>query len=263
MQKTFYVVGNLKMNLLSREETDKYLSLLKRELQNKRYENVVGVVCPPFLYLPQFDDLPSGVKKGAQNFFPEKNGAYTGEISPIMLKNDRVEYVIVGHSERRKYAQETDEIIREKTQIALKHLLIPIVCIGETEDERRAEETSHVLSEQVKIIFSGFSKLQAEKIIVAYEPRWAIGTDRLPTTEELLQIRILFLKLFAEIFDKRTAERIVVLYGGSVKSSFLPAVSFEAQMDGVLVGRESLFPHEFVKMMDILEKVANRQSEKQ
>lgn len=259
--KNFYVVGNLKMNLLSREEADSYLSLFKREMQDKQYENVVGVACPPFLYLSQFDDLPKGIKKGAQNFFPEKSGAYTGEISPIMLKNCGVEYVIVGHSERRQYAGETDAIVREKAMSALKHNLIPIVCIGETEEERRAEETDSVLEMQVKTIFSGLSKMQAEEVIVAYEPRWAIGTDKSPTTQELLQVRVLILKLFTEMFDARTAERIAVLYGGSVKSASLPEVSFEAQMDGVLVGRESLFPHELVKMMGILENEAERQSQ--
>jgi triosephosphate isomerase (TIM) len=261
MRKNFYVVGNLKMNLLAREEAAKYLAVLKRELQGKHYEHVTGVVCPPFLYLAQFDNLPAGIKKGAQNFFPEKSGAYTGEISPLMLKDDGVEYVIVGHSERRQYAGETDAIIREKMLVALKHHLVPIVCIGETEDERRAEETESVLEMQVKKIFSDLSKLQAEVVVVAYEPRWAIGTDQLPTTEELLQVRILLLKLFTEMFGARTAERIAILYGGSVKSSFLPQVSFEARMDGVLVGRESLFPYELVKMMEILEKEAERQNE--
>ena len=263
MRKNFYVVGNLKMNMLSREEAAQYLVVLKRELQGKQYKHVTGVVCPPFLYLSRFDGLPTGIKKGAQNFFPEKSGAYTGEISPLMLKDDGVEYVIVGHSERRQYAGETDVVAREKVLSALKHLLIPIVCIGETKAERRAEETEDVLEMQVKTIFSDLSKLQAEKIIVAYEPRWAIGTDQLPTTEELLQVRILLLKLFTEMFGARTAEHIAVLYGGSVKSSFLPAVSFEARMDGVLVGRESLFPYELVKMMDILEKEAERQNKEE
>lgn len=256
--KNFYVVGNLKMNLLSREEANNYLSLFKRELQGKHYENVTVIVCPPFLYMEQFDDLPSGVKKGAQNFFPEKSGAYTGEISPIMLKNNGVEYVIVGHSERKQYAGETDEIIHQKVLSALKHHLIPIVCIGETETERRAEETESVLEIQIKTIFSGLSKMQAEEVIVAYEPRWAIGTDKTPTTEELMQVRVLLLKLFTEMFGARTAEHIAVLYGGSVKSSFLPAVSYEARMDGVLVGRESLFPYELVKMMGILEEETER-----
>lgn len=263
MRKTFYVVGNLKMNMLSREEATQYLSVLKREAQDKHYTHVKGIVCPPFLYLSQFDHLPEGIQKGAQNLFPEKSGAYTGEISPIMLKNDGVEYVIVGHSERRQYAGETDRLIHEKVLAALKHHLIPIVCIGETEEEHRAEETDRVLSSQVKTIFSDLSKLQAEKVIVAYEPRFAIGTDRLPTTQELLSVRVLLRKLFTEAFDAQTAERIAVLYGGSVKSSFLATVSFDAQMDGVLVGRESLFPYELVKMMGLFEEEAERQNKEQ
>lgn len=256
--KKFYVVGNLKMNLLSREEADKYVSLLKRESQNRHYEYVSGVVCPPFLYLSQFENLPKDIEKGAQNFFPDKSGAYTGEISPVMLKDYGVEYVIVGHSERREYFGETDETAHEKVLSALKQGLIPIVCVGETEVARRAEATDRVLANQLKIIFSGLSKLQADGVIVAYEPRWAIGTDKVPTTEELLQVRVLVLKLFTEMFDAKTAERILVLYGGSVKSAFLPDVSWEARMDGVLVGRESLFPHELVKMMDMLEEEARK-----
>lgn len=259
--RKFYVVGNLKMNMLSREEVAQYLTVLKREAHDSRYEHVIGVVCPPFLYLSQFDSLPQGIAKGAQNLFPEKSGAYTGEISPIMLRNDGVEYVILGHSERRRYAGETDEIIREKALSAIKHHLVPIVCIGETKEERHAEETDTVLSTQVKTIFSGLSKAQAEKVIVAYEPCWAVGTDILPTTGEILGVRVLLRKLFTETFDAQTAERIAVLYGGSVKSSFLPQVSFEAEMDGVLVGRESLFPYELVKMMSLFEEEARRQME--
>lgn len=247
------------MNMLSREEAAQYLSVLKREAENKQYQHVTLVVCPSFLYLSQFDDLPEGIAKGAQNLFPEKSGAYTGEISPVMLKNDGVEYVIVGHSERRRFGGETDEMIRGKVLSAMKHHLIPIVCIGETKEERRAEETDSVLALQVKTIFSGFSKSQAENVIIAYEPRWAIGTDVVPTTGEILQVRVLLRKLLTEIFDARTAQRIAILYGGSVKSSFLPAVSWEAEMDGVLVGRESLFPYELVKMMSLLEEEAKKE----
>lgn len=259
MQK-FYVVGNLKMNMLSREEVTQYLLVLKREAEGRHYKHVIGVVCPSFLYLSQFDGLPESIAKGAQNLFPEKSGAYTGEISPVMLKNDGVEYVIVGHSERRRYGGETNEMVREKALSAIKHHLTPIVCIGETKEDRQAEKTDTVLSMQVKTIFSGLSKLQAENVIVAYEPCWAVGTDILPTTQEILQVRVLLRKLFTEIFDAKTAERIAILYGGSVKSSFLGAVSFEADMDGVLVGRESLFPFELVKMMGLFEEEAEKKS---
>ncbi|MFZ2187490.1 MAG: triose-phosphate isomerase [Candidatus Moraniibacteriota bacterium] len=257
MQK-FYVVGNLKMNMLSREEALQYLTVLSREAGDKEYEHVVGVLCPSFIYLTQFDRLPKSIKKGAQNLFPEKSGAYTGEISPVMLKDDGVEYVIVGHSERRKYGGETDEMIREKALAALKSYMTPIVCIGETETERRAEKTESALSAQVRTLFFGCSKTQAEKMIIAYEPRWAIGTDAVPTTAEIFRVRVLLRKLLTDMFDLQTAERIAILYGGSVKSSFLGSVSWEAEMDGVLVGRESLFPYELVKMMGLFEEEAKR-----
>lgn len=257
MQK-FYVVGNLKMNMLSHEEVSQYLSVLNREAGQKEYEHVVGVVCPSFLYLSQFDQLPRGFKKGAQNLFPEKSGSYTGEISPLMLKDDGVDYVIIGHSERRKYAGETNEMIHEKALAALKYYMTPIVCIGETKEERQTEQTDTALALQVQAIFSHLSKSQAEKIIIAYEPRWAVGTDAVPTTGEILQVRVFLRKFFTEMFGPETAERITLLYGGSVKSSLLGSVSWEAEMDGVLVGRESLFPYELVKMMGLFEEEAKR-----
>ncbi|MDD2766719.1 MAG: triose-phosphate isomerase [Candidatus Moranbacteria bacterium] len=260
--RKFYVIGNLKMNMLSREEVSQYLTVLHREAGQRNYEHVLGVICPSFLYLAQFDRLPQGIKKGAQNFFPEKSGAYTGEISPLMLKNDGVEYVILGHSERRRYAGETDEKVREKAIFAIKYYLTPIVCIGETEEDKQAGNTEQVLSRQIRTIFSDLSKLQAEKIIIAYEPRWAIGTDALPTTQDILGVSILFRKILKEMFDMQTAERISLLYGGSVKSALLGPVSFEAGMDGVLVGRESLFPYELIKMMGLFEEEAKRRLRK-
>jgi len=257
--RTFYVVGNLKMNMLSREEASQYLTVLHREAGQKIYEHVIGVICPSFLYLSQFDRLPKGIKKGAQNLFSEKSGAYTGEISPVMLKDDGVEYVILGHSERRRYAGEIDEMIREKMIASIKYYITPIVCIGETAEEKQSEKTEKVLLSQVQILFAGLSKLQAEKVMIAYEPRWAIGTDAVPTTQDILSVKILLRKILTEMFDTKTAERISILYGGSVKSSLLGAVSFEAGMDGVLVGRESLFPYEIVKMMGLFEEEAKRE----
>ncbi len=149
------------------------------------------------------------------------------------------------------YGGEDNEIVRVKTQSALKNLLTPVVCIGETEEERNKGRTTEVLTTQLKTIFTGLSKLQAEKIILAYEPRWAIGTDRTPETGEIMEVRVMIRKFLQELFDESTAARIRVLYGGSVKSAYLGSVSWEADMDGVLVGRESLFPYEIVKMVGL------------
>ncbi|MEK7181580.1 MAG: triose-phosphate isomerase [Patescibacteria group bacterium] len=257
--RTFLFVGNLKMNLLSQDEAEQYLSVLNREMQGKTFENTLGILCPPAVYLHLFESLPSGIVSGAQNASFEKNGPYTGEISPVMLKSDGIEYVILGHSERRVHFGETDEMVKRKVDAALKYLLQPIVCIGESETERKRQETVSVLEKQVRSVFAGLSKLQAEKIILAYEPRWAIGTDLLPTTTEIFEVRVLLRKILTELFDGATAKRIRILYGGSVKSAFLHAVSFDAEMDGVLVGRESLFPYEVVKMMSLFEENAKQE----
>lgn len=252
----FYVVGNLKMNIMSREEALQYIAVLKRELGDRHFQSVKSIICPPFPYLYDFSELPKEVECGAQDLFWEKSGAYTGEVSPLMLRNAGASAVIIGHSERRALQGETNEIVKKKVSAALKHMLMPIVCIGESAEERMADETARVLELQVRSIFADLSKLQAEKIMIAYEPRWAIGTDQIPTSQELLSVRVLLRKILSDIFDAETAERVVTLYGGSVKSSFLPAVSWEAGMSGVLVGRESLFPYEIVKMMALFEDYA-------
>lgn len=252
--RPLYVVGNFKMNLLSRAECDKYLTLLRRELGGLSLSRTRLVLCPPVIHLPRFTHLPEGVALGAQNVSSERSGAFTGEISPLMLKDAGAEFVLVGHSERRAQFAETDDMVRAKVATLLKHLLVPIVCVGETEEERREETTTDVLERQIRVVFEFLSPMQAEKVIIAYEPRWAIGTDRVPTTEDILQVKVFLRKLFTEIYDPKIAERMVVIYGGSVKTSFLPAVSWEADLDGVLVGRESLFAHELVKMAKLLEE---------
>lgn len=257
----WYFIANLKMNVLSREEMRQYLSLLRREAEGKNFSRVRGVICPPVLYLSELEHLPGGFHKGAQNAFFEKSGAYTGEISPLMLKNDGVEYVILGHSERRLYGRETNEEVKKKTLLALKHHLRPVVCIGETAEERKKEKTETVLEEQMKSLFEGLSKLQAEEILLAYEPRWAIGANIFPKTEEILQVRVMARKILTEMFDAALALRVQMLYGGSVKSAFLPQVSWEAGMNGVIVGSESLFPHEVVKMMSLFEERAEKKSQ--
>lgn len=249
--RPFYVVGNLKMNLLSRGECEKYLTLLRREIDSKEFERVRGILCPPSIHLSRFTHLPPPFTLGAQNTFWERDGAFTGEISPLMLKDAGVEYVIVGHSERRALFGETDEMIAKKTHALLKHLLTPILCIGETTEERQRETTTNALERQIRAVFPGLSPMQAEKIILAYEPRWAIGTDIVPSTQDILQVKVYLRKLFTELYDARLAERMTVIYGGSVKSTFLSAVSWEAEIDGVLVGRESLSPHELIKMMEL------------
>lgn len=255
MRKKFYIVGNLKMFIPSHEEAEQYLSVFRREVRGHRFESVEMIICPPVLYAEAFRHANlREVKLGAQDVFWEKEGAYTGGISAGMLRDIGVEYVIVGHSERRLYGGDTDEIIKAKTDAVLKQYLSPILCIGETAEERAVDGTLPVLRRQVETVFAGLSKMQAEKIIIAYEPRWAIGTDRVPSTSDILQVKVFLRKVFTKLYDEGVAERITIIYGGSVKSATIPAVSWEAELDGVLVGRESLFPYELVKMATIAEE---------
>lgn len=249
-----YLVGNLKMNMNSPIEAEQYLSVLRRESQGKTWPRTEIVIAPPFVHLDRFSKkLPPDIRLGAQNVFSEKEGAYTGEISVAMLRGEKVSFVVVGHSERRRYAGETDEIVSQKVRAALKGGLSPILCIGETVEERKKSMTVDVIRQQVLAAFHDISPLQAEKIVVAYEPRWAIGSDLTPSPEDILQVRVVIVRAIAELYSLPVAEKVSLLYGGSVKTALLDQVCFRAQMDGVLVGRESLFPSELVRMADALE----------
>ncbi len=245
----FSVIGNLKMNLLSREECDEYVSQLRRESAGKTFAHARGIIAPPAIHMNRFQNLPPGFSLAAQNMGWETKGAFTGEISPLMLRDAGVTHVILGHSERRMYAGETDELVAKKARLALKEGITPIVCIGETMEEREREETTGVIEQSVRTIYTGLSSLFAERVILAYEPRWAIGTGMTPATADILQVKVYLRKLFSELYDPAFAERVSVIYGGSVKAATLAAVSWEAEMSGVLVGGESLYPRELVKML--------------
>lgn len=252
--KKKYLIGNLKMNLSSKEEANQYLSVLKREAAGKRFDHVDIVIAPPCVFLDRFQhELPQRIALGSQNVFWEKEGSYTGEISVLMLKDAGVEYVIVGHSERRLYGKESDEEIAKKVRMVLRSNLRPVLCIGESADDREKDRTAGVIEKQLESSFRDLSALQAERVLVAYEPRWAIGTDRTPNAEEILQAKVIIYRTIAELCGSSTAERVPVLYGGSVKTAILDEICFSAQMDGVLVGRESLFPYEVVKMAERIE----------
>ncbi len=245
----FFVIGNLKMNLFTRAEVNEYLSQLRRESAGKAFVRARGIIAPPLIHLHAFNHLPNGFTLAAQNMGWETKGAFTGETSPLMLKDAGVGHVILGHSERRMYAGETDELVARKAKLALKEGITPIICLGETQEERQRDQTVSVIEQTIRTVFDGLSPLMAERIIIAYEPRWAIGTGLTPTTADILQVKVYLRKLLSGMYDPALAERIAVIYGGSVKASLLPAVSWEAEMSGVLVGGESLYPRELTKMM--------------
>ncbi|HPN96478.1 MAG TPA: triose-phosphate isomerase [Candidatus Moranbacteria bacterium] len=247
------VIGNLKMNILSVSEREQYISNLKKELGKKEFSKTEIVVCPPFVHLESFGkNIGQKVKLGAQNMFPQREGSFTGEISPAMLKNIGCEYVILGHSERRKYFDETDKEINLKVVEALKIGLKPVVCVGETKAEKEANQILRVLTKQIKEVLAGISRTKAEQITIAYEPVWAVGTDIVPTSNEIMEAKLLIKKILISIFDKKYAGMTKILYGGSVNSKTVLEVCVDPAMDGVLIGRESLIPYEFVKIAEII-----------
>ena len=184
--------------------------------------------------------------------FWKKEGAFTGEISGTMVKNFGAEYVIIGHSERRKYFCETDEEINLKVAESLRIGLKPVICVGETKVEKDSYETLPVISRQVKETLSGINRTKAENIIIAYEPVWAVGTDETPSANEIMEAKVLIQKILFDIFSKKHAQKVKIIYGGSVNYKTARQLCVEPGMDGALVGRESLTPREFLKIAEII-----------
>ncbi|HLN18913.1 MAG TPA: triose-phosphate isomerase [Patescibacteria group bacterium] len=249
------ITGNLKMNLLSPLEREHYLANFKKELGTKKYRNLEIVLCPPNIHLESFrKNLAKRILIGAQNIFWKKEGAFTGEISGVMIKNLGCEYVIIGHSERRKYFCETGEDVNLKITEALKIGLKPMVCVGETREEKDMNETLNIISKQLKEALTGINRTKIENITVVYEPVWSVGTDIFPTSHEIMEARLLIRKILVSMFEKKYADKVRILYGGSVNIRMAKAVCVDPGMDGVLVGRESLVPHDFLKIAEIISK---------
>lgn len=241
------------MNLLSIQEGEQYLKSFKKELASKKLTEIEIVLCPPAVHLENFSKvLGNKVLLGGQNCFWEDRGSYTGEISPLMLKNLGCEYVIIGHSERRKYFSENNQSINQKVLASLKNGLSPIICVGETKVERQSGETLQVIARQISEAFSGVSVGKLEKIIVAYEPIWSVGTDVIPTSNEIMEAKVLIQKILSRDFSKKYTEKIRIIYGGSVSGATVRQACIESGMEGALVGRESLTPREFLKIAKII-----------
>lgn len=204
--------------------------------------NVEVVIAPPFtsLYSAGIALADSSIRLAGQNLHWEDKGAFTGEISGVFLKDIGCDYVIIGHSERRKYFGETNEIVNKKTFAALRNALIPIMCVGETLEEREAGKTHDVLEKQLKNSLAGLQIKDFEKFSIAYEPVWAIGTGRNATNEQIAEAHSFIRNYVAKLYDAPTANRIALLYGGSVKASNCGEIFRQKNVDGVLVGGASL-----------------------
>ncbi len=242
---------------MSPSERDRYLDSMEKELGKNKLKNSEIIFCPPFVHLEAFGKWKGkkkGIKIGAQNMFSEEKGSYTGEISPIMLKNLGADFVILGHSERRKYFLENNEEINLKIISALKNGIRPILCLGETKTEKESELTMQIIESQIRECLADVSRAKLEKIIFVYEPVWAVGSDLIPTANEIMEAKVLIKKILVEIFGPKNIKNIAILYGGSVNCKNVEEVCLNPDLDGVLVGRESLLPREFVKIAEILDK---------
>jgi len=248
------VVGNLKMNILNPAELERYFKLFRREIIGKKMPDTEIVLCPPYLYLENFvKNLKSKkVSIGAQNTFWEKEGSFTGEISPFMIRGLGAQYVIVGHSERRRYFGENNETVNLKLKSAIKAGLHSIYCVGETIEERRIGHMSNIITKQIQEGLADISSSQMEKIVIAYEPVWSVGSDVIPTSNEIMEAKILIRKILTEKYGAKNAQSVRILYGGSVNDKTVEQTCVDPGMDGALIGRESLAPHELIKIASII-----------
>lgn len=242
------IAGNWKMNMLP-DATIRFIDELT-PLVNSTQSEVI--LCVPYtdLFYALLTAQNTNIKIGAQNMHWEESGAYTGEVSAQMLKSIGVEYVIIGHSERRQYFNETDETVNKKIKSAFNVGLKPIVCVGESLEERESGKAVEKVTNQVKLALEGLTENQVEDVIIAYEPIWAIGTGKTATSEDannmIKQIRQEISKLYGQI----VAERVIIQYGGSVKSSNSKELFSTSDIDGALVGGASLKSDEFAKIVN-------------
>jgi len=239
------IAGNWKMNTTVSEA----VKLVKEMLPGlEPIQNVDRVICPPFVSLAAVKELLKGsaVKLGAQNMYFEEKGAYTGEVSPLMLA-ELCQYVIIGHSERRQYFSETGEIVNKKVLAALKVDLKPILCIGEKLEENEAGQTEAVVTEQLRSSLAGVEDLS--RLIIAYEPVWAIGTGRAATGEQANEIIGLIRDHISRQYDKSVAQDLRILYGGSVTADNNAEFMRQPEIDGALVGGASLKAEQFLSIV--------------
>ena len=240
MARKKIIAGTWKMNMTPSEAV---------ELVNTLKSLVVTEEADVVFCVPAIDIIPvveaakgSNIQVGAENMYFEEKGAYTGEISPNMLTDAGVKYVVLGHSERREYFAETNETVNKKMLKAFEHGLTPIMCCGETLEQREQGVTMDFIRQQVKVGFQNVTADQAKTAVIAYEPIWAIGTGKTATTEQAQEVCKAIRECIAEVYDEATAEAIRIQYGGSVNAATAPELFAQPDIDGGLVGGASLKP---------------------
>ncbi|AJD32462.1 MULTISPECIES: triose-phosphate isomerase [Clostridium] len=246
--RTAIIAGNWKMNKTVKEAVE-LVKELKPLVKDAKCD---VVVCPTYVCLPAVLEEVKGsnIKVGAQNMHFEESGAYTGEIAPKMLEELGVHYVIIGHSERRQYFNETDETVNKKVKKAFEHNLIPIVCCGESLEEREGNITEKVLEGQIKVGLKELNKEQVEKLVIAYEPIWAIGTGKTATDEQANETIGYIRTVVKAMYGEEVASRVRIQYGGSVKPGTIKAQMNKEEIDGALVGGASLKAEDFAAIVN-------------
>lgn len=246
--RTPIIAGNWKMFKTVTEATA-FISEVKGKAE---VSGVESVICAPFTALPTLVEAVKGttIKIGAQNLHFEDNGAYTGEISGIMLKDLGVDYVIIGHSERRQYFAETDETVNKKAHAAFKHGLVPIICVGERLEEREAGKTKDVVRVQTEAALAGLSAEQVADTVIAYEPIWAIGTGKSSTSEDANEVIAYIREVVKSVSSETAAASIRIQYGGSVKPNTVAEYMGQSDIDGALVGGASLEPASYIALVE-------------
>lgn len=242
-----FIAGNWKMYKNIDEAVELVSSLKKAE---KELSEAAVVVIPPFTALREIKKTLEGssIKLGAQNLFWEEKGAFTGEISPVMLKDAGCEYVVIGHSERRQYFGEIDETVNKKIKAALAQGLVPIVCIGESLEERERGETINKVETQLKIGLERMGKEEMSQIIIAYEPIWAIGTGLTATPAQAEEVHSFIRDKLRENYGNEIGSYVIILYGGSVKPDNTYTLLKEKNINGALVGGASLEADSFIQI---------------
>lgn len=253
--KNIYVIANWKMQLNLKEGID-----LFNDIKQKFFcgEDIETIICPSYISLPDINRCKgdSKIKLGAQDVFWEDIGAYTGEISCEMLKDVGCSYVMIGHSDRRKYFKETDETTHYKLKTVLKNLLVPIVCVGETFQERQEGKKEYAVISQITKAMSGIDLLGKEEIIVAYEPIWVIGSGRAINAEEAEYMHQVIKQALIDIFPADIVEKCFrIIYGGSISKDNIKTFLVQPNIKGVLVGGASLDSDEFLGIIDEAKRV--------
>lgn len=242
------VAGNWKMNTLLKDGME--LAKAVEKLEKEKQSDAIVIIAPPYTHLSRVNDLIDGVKLAAQNCASEESGAYTGEVSPDMLISVGVEYVIIGHSERRSYYHEDDELLNKKTKLVLSKGLKPIFCCGEVLEEREKGKLYDVIREQITVGLSGLSVNDMAQVVIAYEPVWAIGTGVVATPDQAQEMHKFIRDLLVELYNEEVAGNMTILYGGSCKPSNAAELFANPDVDGGLIGGAALKAEDFLAIVN-------------